>query len=319
MMIESRVLRLTIDGCRDSFDASATLLPDSPKSQWPSSLAMLLVSVLACAKADLVPIADVAVDARDTTDLANVADSANLGHDARADDSSIGPEVNTTCPAPSLNLCTPHTAQPCDPVCQTGDCDWCTQKCSYAFDHVAAQPTCTSRGQKIFPQPCAVNSSGSSSQFDDCALGYICLAPIIGDNPTYCFALCASAADCPHSVDCGQRKLSPAGGLVAVCDPPYDQCGTDGTCCDPVAGSGCPANRSCLLVSPDPDSKHSRTVCEFAYGNGRNSSPCDSSRDCLVKNTCVSNTCRQICNSASPCPNSGICTSWGTEYGYCPN
>ena len=278
-------------------------------------LIALLVSAGACVKADLVSIADAGVNAADAADSGH--DSANPRDARGAADSDPGPEVS--CPVSSVSLCTPQTVVPCDPVCQTGTCDWCTQKCTYVFDGAAAQPTCSSRGQKIFPQACAANSPGSSSQHDDCAPGYLCLAPTIGDNFTYCFGLCASAANCPFGVACGQRKLSAAGGLVAVCDPPYDVCGVGGGCCDPVGGSGCATNRTCLLVSPDPASGHSRTVCEFSYGGGRNSSACDSSRDCLTKNTCVAGTCRQVCNSVYSCPNGGDCTFWGPEYGYCPN
>jgi hypothetical protein len=285
-----------------------------PRNLFASWCTVLLVSTVACTKANLVRITNGGGGAGGAGGAGGVGDTGG------AADASLGPEAGTICPAPSVPTCVVSTIAPCDPVCQTGTCDWCTQKCSYAFDGVLARATCARKGQKTFPQACGVTSPGSVGQFDDCAPGSICLPPIIGDNPTYCFSLCGSKADCLYGVECGQRKLSSAGGLVFVCDPPYDQCGVDGTCCDPLGVvSRCAENRVCLLVSPDLGSLHSRTVCEFAYGDGRNGSPCDSSRDCQKKNTCANNTCRQVCDSNNACPNDGTCTPWGSEYGICPS
>jgi hypothetical protein len=119
---------------------------------------------------------------------------------------------------------------------------------------------------------------------------------------------------------CGQRNLSSPSALIGVCDPPYDPCGTDGTCCNPLGPSGCSAPRGvCLLVSPDQGSRHSRTVCEFDHGGQKPSQPCSASRDCLQKTTCVNNICRQVCNDANSCSSGATCTWWGDEYGYCPN
>jgi hypothetical protein len=282
-----------------------------PKDLWLSGAIALLVLGASCVQASFEAATDAAVDAQDAGAIGGAGDTGEAG--------GPGAEVSMMCPAPNLACSGKSTTGTCDPVCQTGNCDWCNQKCTYAFNGAAVQSICASKDQKVFPQACQVTSSGSLQQSDDCAAGSICLAPTIGDAFTYCFGLCRSKADCLYGVECGQRKLSPAGGLVGVCDPPYDQCGVDGTCCDPIAGSGCDANRFCLLVSPDLGSAHSRTVCDFAYGDGRNSSSCSLSRDCLLKNTCVNNTCRQVCNSTNPCPNGGICMPLGSEYGYCPN
>jgi hypothetical protein len=280
------------------------------RALWLSGVAALLVLPTSCLHAGFEAAIDAAGDAQDPAALGDTRGAAEAGP---------GAEASMACPAPNLACSGGSTTGACDPVCQTGRCDWCTQKCTYAFDGVTTQSICASKAQKVFPQACQVTSSGSLQQSDDCATGSICLAPTIGDNFTYCFSLCRGKADCLYGVECGPRRLSPAGGLVGVCDPPYDQCGAGGKCCDPVAGTGCAPNRVCLLVSPDLGSGHSRTVCDFTYGDGRNSAPCSLSRDCLLKNTCINNACRQICSSTNLCPNGGICTLWGSEYGYCPN
>jgi len=198
---------------------------------WLSGVAALLILPTSCLHAGFDATADAAGDTRDPGAIGGTG-----GVEA-------GPgEASVACPAPNLTCSGGSATGICDPVCQTGGCDWCNQKCSYAFDGVTTQSICASKAQKVFPQACQVTSSGSLQQSDDCAPGSICLAPTIGDNFTYCFGLCRSKADCLYGVECGQRRLSPAGGLVGVCDPPYDQCGAGGNCCDPVAG----------LVAPQP-------------------------------------------------------------------
>ena len=285
----------------------------------PSSA--LLIALLgldaACTRAEFVPVSDGGTTADDASDTGQTSDANPLA-DAGAGD--VRRDTVIICSAPSVPSCTGSGGTgSCDPVCQTGGCDWCTQKCSYVDRSGSGdvQPACTRAGAGVFPQDCAVVASGSPQQSDNCAPGSTCLPPIIGDSLTYCFGLCRSPADCAYGVECGQRKLSAAGGLVAVCDPPYDQCGVDGTCCDPLANSGCAANRVCLLVSPDLGSGHSRTVCEFSYGDGRNGSPCASARDCQIKNTCVNNACRQTCGSGAACAAGSTCTPLGSEFGYC--
>jgi hypothetical protein len=269
-----------------------------------SFLATLAVLGAGCARASFDPVADAAGAPRD---------AAAVGDDSPALETSL------TCPAPSVASCVGGAADPCDPVCQTGACAWCAQKCSYSYapGAVGTQPACASKGARTLAESCTVVSSGSPEQADDCAPGSICLAPTIGDSFAYCFSLCRSDVDCPYGVACGQRKLSAAGGLIFVCDPAYDQCGTDGKCCDPLADSGCDANRYCLLVSADLGSGHSRTVCEYSYGNGLNGAPCSSARDCLTRNTCVNNTCMPVCNPVKPCPAPATCHPLGAEYGYC--
>jgi hypothetical protein len=270
----------------------------------------------ACTRANFVPVGDGAADADMTdggTDI-EVTSRATEVNDTEVPDAGVDTRA---CPAPSVPSCVPSTTGICDPVCQTGACDWCAQKCSYVVGSAGGVPACAGTGAGLVFQPCAVRSSGTPQQSDDCAPGGICLAPVIGDSPAYCFSLCRTSADCLGGVACGQRRLSAASGLVAVCDPAYDQCGPDGTCCDPVANLGCPANRVCLLVTPDLGSGHSRTVCEFAYGDGRDGSPCSSARDCQIRNTCVDGSCRVLCSATTTCPAGGACTPQGSEYGYC--
>lgn len=274
--------------------------------------ALLLIGV-GCAQASFAPVADAAVAADHPEPTDDVADAQGR---APWDSSQ---EEAAPCPAPSVASCAPAASGVCDPVCQTGDCDWCTEKCTLAYSPGggAIEPACRLKGAGVFPEACALVAAGSARQSDDCAPGSLCLPPFVGDGPTYCFALCRSRADCTYAVECAPRKLSAAGGTVTVCDPPYDQCGTDGRCCDPIANQGCEPNRICLLVSPDLGSGHSRTVCEFSYGDGRNGSPCASARDCQLRNTCVAGACVQVCTNAAPCPAGSACVAYGSEFGYC--
>jgi hypothetical protein len=266
-----------------------------------------------CVKAEFVPTTDGATGPDDAGDIGS-ADS-----DARATSDTAGPEARPICSAPTVFGCGTLALAPCDPVCQTGDCDWCTQKCSYAYatDNRGPVPMCAATGTAKAPASCTVSFEGTARQSDDCAPGSICLAGTIGETRRYCFVLCRSAIDCPGGVACGERPLSLAGGVVDVCDPPYDPCGPDGTCCDPLADTGCGADRHCLLVTPDQGSGHSRTVCEYAYGDGRNGSSCTSARDCQTRNACVNGSCQAICDASHPCPGAGTCVPLGDEYGYC--
>jgi hypothetical protein len=301
-------------------------LPRDLLSSW---LAVLLASSAACTKASFVPVPGGAGGAGGSGISGGAGDSgtvdggAGAGDSGAAVDSGPGPDVTLTCPATPL-ACSASTAGICDPVCQTGACNWCNQKCTYALAGATAQPTCAATGKQTVFQPCGVNSSGSASQNDNCLPGSICLQPISGTNSWYCFSLCTSTADCIGAVDCGQRYLFPQGPQVYVCDPPYDECGPNSQCCDPFAAPGtspCASNQFCLLASPDPITNHSRTVCEFSYGGGQNGSFCSSPHDCMTANTCVNGFCHRVCNDANPCPTGGrtCLTTWSIEYGYCPD
>jgi hypothetical protein len=290
-----------------------------------SWLAVLLVSSVACVRASFDPIPVVTGGAR-----AGGAGGSGSGGQIAGAGGGAGAVDSGTCPATPVQGCTLTTTDPCDPVCQTGSkCNWCTQKCTYSLAGTAAQATCAAKDPSpvaVF-QPCGVTSSGSPSQDDNCVPGSICLQPVNGGNPStgYCFALCHNAIQDCFGVACTQRTLSSIGGTVNVCDPPYDPCGPDGNCCDPLATtqpSGCESGRVCLLVSPDQQSGHSRTVCEFSSGNGKNGAFCASAHDCSQAYTCVNdgphNGCHRVCNTANPCPvGGGECLPWGTEYSFC--
>jgi len=275
----------------------------------PAGLGVLTALLLfggACSEAQFAPVRDGAVDPP------AAPDTRDAGLEAR-------PEADASCPASPVQGCEPMAAGLCDPVCQTGTCDWCSEKCSYAYGQsgTGPEPACVPAGTGTFPESCTVFAAGSREQSDDCAPGSICLTPLIGDDLSYCFSLCRVQADCPYGVACAARPLSAAGGEVLVCDPPYQQCGPDGTCCDPLGNQGCDPERICLLVSRDPGTQHSRTVCEFAYGDGRDGELCTTARDCQMRHTCVDGFCRQVCASTSPCPNGGTCVALGIEFGYC--
>jgi hypothetical protein len=271
------------------------------------SLAVLSVWAVACANASFAP-APIA-DGGGGTDGTAAADDSGVEPD-------VEPDVSESCPEPNQPCSGSPATGICDPVCQHGGCNWCKEKCSYVFDGTAAQPACVSKtGQGVFPASCTY-----AKQSDNCAQGSICLPPAVGDPIPYCFQLCVLAEDCVGGMACGQRNFSSLNVSIGVCDPPYDSCG--GTCCDPLGGIGCSAPRGvCLLVSPDPDpnSQHSRTVCEFDHGGQRPGQTCSASRDCLQKTTCVDGICRQVCNDANPCASGADCKKWGNEYGYCPN
>jgi hypothetical protein len=283
------------------------------------SLLVLSVWAAACAKASFAPATEGGMGAGGTGGTGGTGETGGTDGPAAVGDSGVEPDVEFdvggSCPEPNLPCSRSPAAGICDPVCQRGGCNWCTEKCTYVFDGTAAQPACVSKtGNGVFPVSCKY-----AKQSDDCAPGSICLPPSVGDPTPYCFRLCAGTADCPGGVACGQRNLSSLSVSIGVCDPAYVSCGIDGTCCDPLGLTGCP-NGACLLVSPD-SSQHSRTMCDFDYGSSRVSQSCSSSRDCLAKLTCVNHICQQVCSTvdptAPPCPLGTTCTWWGEEYGYC--
>jgi hypothetical protein len=233
------------------------------------------------------------------------------------------------CRAPSVERCQPQIQAPCDPVCQTGSCDWCAQKCGQTGDGTAA---CTKAGALPTGSLCTISLDGTPDRYDNCAAGNICLTPDPGSGLSYCFALCRSTADCLYGVACSNRPLSASGGsagMAKVCDPPYRSCvpGALQPCCDPLgATSGCDFGQFCYLVSPDA-SHDNRTVCDYTTGSGGRSSQCSSSRECMLGWTCfgantgVAGICRKVCDpkAANPCGvGQGQCGDYGNQYGVCP-
>ena len=227
----------------------------------------------------------------------------------------ICPEV----PAPS---CTTQILTPCDPVCRTGKCDWCSEKCTVDGN---GAPVCASAGTQASGDRCKIELPDGVSQHDDCKSGNICLEPELGSGYDFCFPLCRTSLDCPAGVACGQRPISPIAKaypvLVSVCDPEYKSCNPSSAspCCNPIKLSGCPFGQYCYLVSPDPGGD-SRTVCEYTTGLGTHTS-CNSSRDCSQGYGCPSSggTCQQVCdpNATNTC-GGRPCTRSGNQFGYCP-
>ena len=245
-------------------------------------------------------------------------------------DAQAEPVESSTCvnPVTPKDNCQAQASSPCDPVCQSGACNWCDQKCTLSGDGKTA---CAGRGNIASGNTCTIFLSATSQQHDECRPGDICLSPDIGGVVSYCFTLCRGKIDCAGGVACAPRALAPIAPGVAptamVCDPDYTSCdpATATPCCSPLASTsaanGCPAGKFCYLVTPD--TVHSRTTCEYATGGLGRGDACQSSRDCLEKFVCapsaagISGTCQRVCNTANPCT-SGSCVALGAEYGYCP-
>lgn len=230
------------------------------------------------------------------------------------------------CSAPTVSACTTQiaTGAPCDPVCQAGTCDWCSQKCSLAGD---GSTVCSSVGTRTTGSACVVSLAGTASQYDNCVAGDICLSPVLGSGVFYCFVNCRSSTDCPGGVACASRDiaLTSSGSYITttVCDPTYHKCDSSvaGSCCNPVADTGCSTGQFCYLVTPDPQTNDSRTVCEYGTGIGGRSSVCSSSRDCSEGWACgAAGVCQKVCDptASNPCSAGGVCTAYGKQYGLCP-
>jgi hypothetical protein len=247
--------------------------------------------------------------------------------DLPADPASSGgnePVEARTCPAPPVPGCTSQNANgaPCDPVCQTGNCDWCGEKCTVDGN---GAPVCASVGVKAARSSCTIELGGNVSQHDNCTPGNICLSPDTGSGYAYCFPLCRSNLDCLGGVACGRRPISPIASatpvLVSVCDPEYLSCNPSSAapCCNPLKLTGCPLGQYCYLVSPDPQGD-SRTVCEYTTGLGTRT-PCNSSRDCYPGYGCASSgNCQKVCdpNATTNTCDGRPCTASGNQFGYCP-
>lgn len=221
------------------------------------------------------------------------------------------PEKDGPVCSPSSDTCTPGPGGS-DP------CLACGQKCSYVVATAeAVQAVCVVPKGEMKPfEACEIFSEGIKNQTDTCGAGSVCLRPS-GESGKFCFPLCSGSSDC-HGVMCGPRKLaSNASAAVSVCDPAYVQFG-EADFCDPLAGT-CGDGRYCFLVDKDA-SGHSRTVCEYSEGNGRDDppAPCTLARDCFPQFTCVDNLCKRVCNADTPCDSGQKCVERGLEYGYCP-
>ena len=235
-----------------------------------------------------------------------------------------GPDDVGVCSAPELCSLLPLNGTVCNPVCQTGACKWCSQKCSIAGDGTVG---CSERsGDGKVGKSCTITNLGSLGiprQSDTCGPGAICLGDFGSEN-TQCFSLCASDADC-QGVACTPRPVAPPLTqdspvyTAKVCDPPYTSCAT--TCCNPISGSGCLVGQTCYLVLNDSQTNDNRTICEDVTGIGNKQTFCNNSRECAVGWFCTdSGVCRQACDPKAPssCLNGVQCNPYGNQFGYCP-
>jgi hypothetical protein len=294
----------------------------------PSLAYHLVVAVLlaGCTRAQFAPVLDPADSAVEVPPDASVEMSFDTSFDISSAEALV-------CDAPSVKGCQsqPPAGATCDPVCQTGKCAWCEEKCSQAVD---GRTVCSARGALGTGSSCTIFLAGDPRQYDNCSAGNICLTPEPGSGLSYCFALCRSSVDCSTGGGCTGRVLAASGAtqvLVKVCDPPYRSCapGSPNPCCDPLGtgSAGCDVGQFCYLVAPDSGSHDNRTVCDYTTGGGGRASQCDSSRDCMQGWTCfgaaagITGVCRKVCDPkvTNPCGlGGGACGDYGKQYGVCP-
>jgi len=211
----------------------------------------------------------------------------------------------------------PETGNVCNPVCQTGACDWCTQKCTVDGD---GKIGCASKGVVASRAVgCTISNPGEPTQHDDCVPGTICLSPEQGSILSYCFPICSTNSDCVGGATCSPRLVSPVANgstaMAAVCDPEPKSCNPDSlpACCNPILNTGCADGQFCYLVSPDVTD--SRTVCDYTAGFAVS---CASSHECALGYGCTSaGVCKKVCDLTHTCP-SGACVFAGAQFGFCP-
>jgi hypothetical protein len=202
-------------------------------------------------------------------------------------------EPNTVCVQPAPNT---TASMPCPAMCHT------------------------TSGQPMGPG--VVCHSGTAS--DNCDPGNVCLPARSGASTSICFKLCTQTKDCANAVACAARFLN-AETWVKVCDLKYESC-TTGSCCDPLAQDHgiCGIDMVCYLVAPlNTSSMDSRTVCDYASGDGKSGTTCGSSRECVPGFACYfpptspeTGLCKQVCNPKIPSACSG-CTPYNNQYGVC--
>lgn len=169
-------------------------------------------------------------------------------------------------------------------------------------------------------------STTNPARYDNCKKGDVCLSADKGGRISYCFTLCAGAADCAAEGACASRDVWSDNVKIQVCDPPAQSCfSASEPCCDPIALTGCDNERSCYLVAPHSGSQDSWTVCEYSTGDVRRGEPCSMSRDCVPGLACyfsssssTAGACRQVCQPTDPDACGGVaCTPYGKQLGVC--
>lgn len=248
--------------------------------------------------------------------------------------------VAPTCEAPKVPGCSEPSATEkeaiCDPVCQTGQCNWCaSEKCIYTKDsRIVCAPksggpnaVAVSLGGK-----CLITNEGKAEQTDNCAPGLVCLTPYPGGESSYCHKLCRiTLSDCPEGkgeYKCTARPLShkpdAVYAKVYTCNlTPYYTCGSEGApCCDPSqrTNNGCTDDQYCRLIGKEDGKNLSVTTCDYGAG-GTSKGACSSHVDCMPTYSCLEKECRRVCDPTK----TGVCTSvqvckmdkFGAQYGVC--
>jgi len=191
---------------------------------------------------------------------------------------------------------------------------WCKEKCSYVLTAPPHSPPASARQGKGLLLPARMQNNLIIAPRE----ASVCRLPS-GPHPILLPALCPRRGlrrrygVRPAQFLVAQRfdrrpailPTIPAGGPAAI----------------PWAASAVPLPGVCLLVSPDPDpnSQHSRTVCEFDHGGQRPGQTCSASRDCLQKDHLRGRHLPAgLQRRQSLCQRRGL-QEVGNEYGYCPN
>jgi hypothetical protein len=264
---------------------------------------VLSIALLSCTKAEFVKVLD--------------ADAPGAGGGSQAD---VAAPPDTTPPDTTPLDTTPPDTTP-------------TLQCEETAKTVCVQPAPNTTISMSCPALChtmPVQATGpgvvchSGTGSDNCDKGNVCLPTRSGASTSICFKLCTQAKDCENGVACAARFLS-AATWIKVCDLNYDSCST-GNCCDPLAPDHgiCGIDMVCYLVAPlNSTSMDSRTVCDYASGDGTAGAACVSSHECVPGFACYfpptspeTGNCRQVCNPKDPnaCPN---CPPYNNQYGVC--
>lgn len=134
---------------------------------------------------------------------------------------------------------------------------------------------------------------------DDCDAGLVCVNR--GGVPM-CVPLCLDDSHCP-SGRCARDVRDLMGRITG-----YRACTTP---CSPVAGDDtCPSGTRCVLTVYDDIAPPTTAAgCEGPIGTGVEGASCSTYEQCADGFACITDTCRQICNLASPtCPGGLTCT-----------
>ncbi len=195
------------------------------------------------------------------------------------------------------------------PPCDESPCKLVAPQCGCASG-LACQRPLGDDPLRACVAPGTVGPGGVCLANEDCTTAHVCVAAP-GGTVGLCEAYCASSADCAEDTYC--RELVVASEDIGSCATP----------CDPVANTGCPESFGCALgLTRDvPDRSFVDAPVCVASGPATGD-PCPGYY-CAGGNTCVSGTCRRVCDLAAPSCEG--CTAFpspvvvaGRELGTCP-